>query len=112
MAIVAKRPIISHHTYIIVNLNNQGPEKLNSNDVTIDQLRRAGELTKVHYDKVAAIMEALAAIGFQFLAVNGRVYAVSDTVGAREAKEYLLKKDFKDTDFQIHLEYTRGWGMM
>jgi hypothetical protein len=112
MAIAAKRPIINHRTCIIVNLTGQGSEGWKDSEVTIDQIRKAGEWIKIHYDKVAAMMEALTAIGFQFSAVNGRVYAVSDTVGAREVKEYLLKQGYQNTDFQIHLEYARGWGMM
>jgi len=57
-------------------------------------------------------MEALTELKFVFSTDKNYLYAKSETVGAREAKEYLLAKGFQDQDFQIHLEYSRGWGMM
>lgn len=107
-----QQPIVNHVTLIRMGLAVNLPIDLNTPQEGPHRLREAGILAKAHYDKLAAIMEALTELKFVFSTDKNYLYAKSETVGAREAKEYLLAKGFQDQDFQIHLEYSRGWGMM
>ncbi len=107
-----QKPIVNHVTFIRMGLAVNLPIHLNTPQEGSHRLREAGILAKAHYDKLAAIMEALTELKFVFSTDKNYLYAKSEIVGAREAKEYLLAKGFQDQDFQIHLEYSRGWGMM
>jgi len=107
-----QKPIVNHVTFIRIGLSASLPIDLSTPAEGPYRLREAGILAKAHYDKLAAIMEALTELEFVFSTDKYYLYAKSETVGAREAKEYLLAKGFQDQDFQIHLEYSRGWGMM
>jgi hypothetical protein len=107
-----QRPIVNHVTLIRIGLHANLPIDLSTLAEGPHRLREAGVLAKAHYDKLAAMMEALAELEFVFSTDKNYLYGKSETIGAREAKEYLLAKGFQDQDFQIHLEYSRGWGMM
>ncbi|WP_333595054.1 hypothetical protein [Anaerospora hongkongensis] len=107
-----QKPIVNHVTFIRMGLAVNLPIHLNTPQEGSHRLREAGILAKAHYDKLAAIMEALTELKFVFSTDKNYLYAKSEIVGARDAKEYLLAKGFKDQDFQIYLEYSRGWGMM
>ncbi|HAK73946.1 MAG TPA: hypothetical protein DCP36_10830 [Sporomusaceae bacterium] len=107
-----ERPIVNHVTLIRIGLNANLALDLGTLAEGPHRLREAGVLAKAHYDKLAAMMEALAELEFVFSTDKNYLYGKSETVGARESKEYLLAKGFQDQDFQIHLEYSRGWGMM
>lgn len=107
-----ERPIVNHVTLIRIGLNANLPIDLSTPAEGPYRLREAGILAKAHYDKLAAITEALTELEFVFSADKNYLYGKSETIGAREAKEYLLAKGFQDQDFQVHLEYSRGWGMM
>jgi hypothetical protein len=58
------------------------------------------------------MMELLADHGFIFRAGKNAVYCYSNKVEAGEAKRLLFSAGFRDREFQIQLEYTRGWGML
>ncbi|MBP2640327.1 MAG: hypothetical protein H6Q66_1278 [Firmicutes bacterium] len=75
-------------------------------------IREIGKRQKEHADRIAGMMDVLKEKGFSFEAAPGVVYAYSNTVEAFEAKQLLLSAGFQDREFQIVLEYTRGWGML
>ncbi|MDD4601290.1 hypothetical protein SDC9_13612 [bioreactor metagenome] len=116
METAQKLPIVTYLTQIIFHLT------LNQEDIddaaiwqgTVGsgQVRRLGELMTKRTERVAAMMDLLAAAGFEFEVKKNVVYATSDQVEAFEAKQRLLEAGFKDREFQILLEYTRGWGML
>lgn len=75
-------------------------------------VREAGARIAEHHARVAAMMELLDRHGFQFRAAKNAVHGTSAVVEAHEAKALLLAAGFHDREFQIVLEYTRGWGML
>jgi len=107
-----QKPIVNHVTRVRLALTASLPIDFTGEKIQAHHLRETGNFVKEHYDKIAAIMDVLAELEFRLSADESYIYGESATVGAREAKEYLLAKGFHDRDFQINLEYTRGWGMM
>lgn len=75
-------------------------------------VNQAGKHIADHYTRVTKMMELLADHGFSFRAGKKAVYCYSSEVEAGEAKRLLLSAGFRDWEFQIQLEYTRGWGML
>jgi hypothetical protein len=80
--------------------------------VSPELVRQAGSGIADHYMRSAAMMELLAKHGFIFRVRKDAVYCYSNDVEAGEVKRLLLSAGFRDKEFQIHLEYTRGWGML
>jgi hypothetical protein len=79
---------------------------------TPGSVRGFGQRLAARADRVAAMMEALAARGFVFKFEKDRVFADSETMEAQEAKKYLLTQGFEDTEFQVMLEYARKWEVL
>lgn|GEM_PF-820612 len=75
-------------------------------------VREAGRLMTKRANRVAAMMDVMASKGFIFEADKMAIYCYSTTVEAYEIKRDLIAAGFKDPEFQILLEYTRGWGML
>lgn len=75
-------------------------------------VRALGRLAAERAERVAAMMDLMAKWGFTFKAGKNVVYCYSNTIEAGEIKKVLLAEGFKDREFQIVLEYTRGWGML
>ncbi|SDF08432.1 hypothetical protein [Sporolituus thermophilus] len=63
-------------------------------------------------ERVAKMMELLAAKGFTFTAGKDCIYADSAEMEAQAVKRYLLENGFQDQEFQVYLEYVRKWGIM
>jgi hypothetical protein len=111
----SKTPIVTYITEVKIFLS---PEDSILNTVACKEpitpmiVRQAGEQTCEHYKRVAAMMELLSGNGFNFVAKEGAVYCYSNEVEAGAAKQLLLAAGFRDREFQIVLEYTRGWGML
>ena len=72
----------------------------------------AGGQIADRYARVIAMMELLAVHGFIFRTKKKAVFCYSAEVEAGEVKRLLLSAGFRDREFQIHLEYDRGWGML
>ncbi|MCX7781110.1 MAG: hypothetical protein N2491_09395 [Negativicutes bacterium] len=107
--------VVNHLTRVVLHLRPDPAcyEMVNKADkVTPELIRDFSRAVAGRPLRVAAMMDALAAIGFEFTAHNNVIYADSQTVEAYEVKEYLLKQGFKDREFQIILEYARKWGML
>ncbi len=81
-------------------------------EISPETIRELGNRQKEQADRIADMMDILKKDGFSFEAAPGVVYAYSNKVEAFEAKQLLLSNGFRDRDFQIVLEYTRGWGML
>jgi len=77
-----------------------------------ENVRLLGRRLKERTERVAAMMDALAAKGFSFQFKTDKIYAESNEVEAQEVKQYLLSLGFHDTEFQVFLEYVRKWGML
>ena len=75
-------------------------------------VRQAGTQADAHHARVAAMMEFLSGHGFSFICKANAVYSFSRDVEAGVVKRLLIGAGFKDREFQIVLEYTRGWGML
>lgn len=75
-------------------------------------VRQAGQLMAERANRVAAMMDVMAARGFVFEADRMVINCYSGKVEAYEIKQDLIAAGFKDPEFQIVLEYTRGWGML
>jgi hypothetical protein len=109
-------PVVTHITEVKISLE---PEENIIFDaasgrvaVTPIMVRQAGTQLAEHYERVAAMMEFLAGHGFTFSSRAKSVHCFSREVEAGEVKQLLIKEGFKDREFQIVLEYTRGWGML
>jgi hypothetical protein len=110
------RPVVNHLTRIILKLIEEPvPYDLVASPdqpPTADNVRRFGERLARRADRVAAMIEALAARGFTFKFEKDRVFADSNEMEAQEAKRYLISQGFADTEFQVLLEYARKWGVL
>lgn len=107
-------PIVTHVTEVKFRLFPED-DPLNAaadEAVTPASVRRAGDRVADHYRRVAAMMELLAGQGFVFRAGKKMVHGYSREMEADDTKRLLLAAGFKDREFQIVLEYTRGWGML
>lgn len=109
-------PIVTHLTQIVLHLtlNREDIEEANcwQGNIGPGEIRRLGEIMARRTERVAAMVELLASYGFTFEVKKSVVHAYSNQVEAFEAKRSLLEAGFKDREFQIVLEYTRGWGML
>jgi hypothetical protein len=107
--------VVNHLTRIIFHLIEQ-PIPIADTDLSAspsaDNVRLLGQRLKERTERVAAMMEALAAKDFTFQFKKDRILAESNEVEAQEAKKYLLSLGFHDTEFQVFLEYVRKWGML
>ncbi len=107
------RPVVNHLTRIILKLIEEPvPYDLVAaleQPPTPQSVRRFGEHLARRTERVAAMMDALAARGFTFKFEKDRVFADSVEMEAQEAKRYLLSQGFEDTEFQVLLEYARKW---
>jgi hypothetical protein len=105
-----KTPIVTHVTEVKIALEHEGP--LQCDAITPAMIREAGKRAATHYARVAEMLELLAGLGFSFRADDKAVYCYSDEIEAGDVKKRLIAAGFRDREFQIVLEYTRGWGML
>lgn len=107
------RPVVNHLTRIILKLIEEPvPYDIVAaaeQPPAPQSVRRFGERLSRRTERVAAMMEALAARGFTFKFEKDRVFADSIEMEAQDAKRYLLSQGFEDTEFQVLLEYARKW---
>ncbi|AIF52417.1 hypothetical protein UFO1_2874 [Pelosinus sp. UFO1] len=85
---------------------------LKNNLVDAQAVRNFGLQLQHRAERVALMMELLAAKEFSFHFQQGSIFADSSVMEGQEAKEYLLGNGFLDQEFQIFLEYGRKWGIM
>ena len=109
-------PVVTHITEVKISLEPEEiiPSEVTTGkvDVTPMMVRQAGLQVAEHYERVASMMEFLAGHGFSFSSRVKSVHCFSREVEAGEVKQLLIKAGFRDREFQIVLEYTRGWGML
>ena len=112
----AQTPIVTHLTRVKFSLvpdDDRLAEAASGKKlITPLMVNQAGNIISNHYARVTKMMELLAERGFSFRAGKKAVYCYSSEVEAGEAKRLLLSAGFTDREFQIQLEYTRGWGML
>jgi hypothetical protein len=112
----APPPIVTHLTRVkfsLVSDDDMLAEAVSGKALIAPvMVKQAGSHIFDHYNRVAEMMELLAGHGFSCRAGKEAVYCYSSEVEAGEAKRLLLAAGFRDREFQIHLEYTRGWGML
>ncbi len=107
-------PIVTHVTEVKIPLlsdNNLLPVP-DSDSVTPASVRQAGDWMAEHYRRAAAMMDLLARHGFTFRAEKKVIHCYSSEMEAGDTKRLLGEAGFKDREYQIVLEYTRGWGML
>jgi hypothetical protein len=109
-------PVVTHLTRVKFSLapDDDMLEEAASGRKLITPLMvdQASKQISDHYNRVTKMMQLLADHGFSFRAGKKAVYCYSSEVEAGEAKRLLLSAGFRDREFQIQLEYTRGWGML
>lgn len=111
----SKPPVVTHLTQVRLRL---APDEAYWDTVhrkvrvDPDAVRQAGRVMVERANRVAAMMDVMAARGFTFEADKMVIYCYSSRVEAYEIKRDLIAAGFKDPEFQIVLEYTRGWGML
>jgi hypothetical protein len=112
----AETPIVTHLTRVKFSLvpdDDMLAEAASGKKlITPLMVNQAGNHISEHYARVTKMMELLADHGFIFRAGKNAVYCYSNKVEAGEAKRLLLSAGFRDREFQIQLEYTRGCGML
>jgi len=112
---VQKTPIVTYVTRVGLKLELD-PDVCSAvhsgNAVGPEMIRDLSAKMAERMERVAAIMELLATKGFIFEIDKQVVYACSNKVEAQEIKRCMLNAGFKDREFQVLLEYTRGWGML
>lgn len=114
--------MIKEKTPVVTHLTRVGLSLLPDTDVfqalpvvgqpTPEVIRSIGRTMAVRAERVAAMMELMAAQGFSFESDKRAIYAYSNEVEAFQIKRDLIRAGFADYEFQIYLEYTRGWGML
>ncbi|HEY3594261.1 MAG TPA: hypothetical protein VGL13_10305 [Polyangiaceae bacterium] len=104
--------IVTHVTEVRLLLPLRGALRVEQEALGPPSLPVAGIRVAEQYPRVAAMMEVLERHGFTFRAGKRSIVATSAEVEAFEAKRMLLDAGFADREFQIILEYTRGWGML
>jgi hypothetical protein len=111
----AKR-IVTHVTEVKISLaaSDDGWRAAAAAGGSIDPaaIAAAGERIASHHARVASMMLFLAGHGFLFRAGKNAVHGYSSEIEAGDAKRLLIAAGFEDREFQIVLEYTRGWGML
>lgn len=110
-----KPPIVTFLTRVMLSLHPDILDdgfKLNTDCVTPESVRQMGQIMQERVQRVAAMMELLKTLGFTFSAKKQVVTAYSNEIEAYEVKRKLKNAGFADREFQIILEYTRGWGML
>jgi hypothetical protein len=111
-------PIVTHVTQITIGLLPDDKSTISQaaagsgGPITPAMVKQLGKDIAGYYSRVASMMELLASHGFSFRRSNKAVHCYSREVEAGEAKRLLLAAGFNDREFQIVLEYTRGWGML
>jgi SOS response regulatory protein OraA/RecX len=107
--------VVNHLTRVVLQLRPDPDcyDVVNkAQQVTPQLVKEFSQVLANRAERVAAIMDALAASGFVFFAKDDVIYADSKTVEAYEVKQYLIDRGFKDREFQIILEYARKWDML
>ena len=109
-----KPPIVTHLTTVLLQLvaNLNDCRQVFAGPVVPETVRQLGRLAAERAERVAAMMDFMADLGFSFEAGKNKVRCFSNAVEAGEIKRMLLAAGFNDKEFQIVLEYTRGWGML
>lgn len=109
-----KTAVVTHITRVALSLvpEAQVLEVLYSHLPTPAAVRAVGKMMADRTERVAAMMELLAEQGFSFERDKQTIFAYSNTIEAYEVKRDLIRAGFADREFQIYLEYTRGWGML
>lgn len=107
-------PVVTHLTRVSLDLapNPGDYEGACQGAIGPETVRKIGQLAKSRAERVAAMMEFMAGLGFSFEAGRNSIRCYSNEVEAGDIKRMLLAAGFRDRDFQIVLEYTRGWGML
>jgi len=115
MNALQKTPIVTYVTRVGLSLE-MDPDVcsavMTASVVGPEMVRELGIKMAHRMERIAAIMELLATKGFIFEINKQVVYACSNKVEAQEIKRCMLNAGFKDREFQVLLEYTRGWGML
>ena len=109
-----KTAVVTHITRVALSLVPEAQilEALYSHLPTPAAVRAVGKIMADRTERVAAMMEMLAQRGFSFERDKQTIFAYSNMVEAYEVKRDLISAGFADREFQIYLEYTRGWGML
>jgi hypothetical protein len=109
-------PIVTHLTRVKLSLepdiDSLAEAASGKSLITAAMVDQAGRQVADRYTRVIAMMELLAVHGFIFRTREKAVFCYSSEVEAGVAKRLLLSAGFRDREFQIHLEYDRGWGML
>jgi hypothetical protein len=109
-------PIVTHLTRVGLVLSPDEDylrdQTAGGRDVTPEMVRQAGACNADRHRRVAEMMEFLGRRGFNFKFSKDIIFCYSSEVEAGEIKRLLIAEGFRDREFQIHLEYTRGWGML
>lgn len=110
-----KTPVVTHLTRVGLTIAPD-PEVFaplyQAGIPTADMVRELGKAMAERAERVAAMMDLMAARGFVFESAKQTIFGYSNQVEAFEIKRDLIAAGFKDREFQIVLEYTRGWGML
>ena len=109
------RFMVDHVTRIILKPVEEPSlcsQVLKNEVVDAKAVRDLGLQLQQRTERVAVMMELLAAKGFIFSFKQGSIFADSSVMEAQEAKKYLQDNGFLDQEFQIFLEYGRKWGTM
>ena len=109
------KPMVNHITRIILRLIEDpvpyGP-LAGTESPAPAAVRDFGARLAYRAERVAAMLDVLAERGFVFKFEKDRVLAESAVMEAQDAKKYLLDAGFRDTEFQVFLEYARKWGVL
>lgn len=110
----AFQPVVHHKTSIILkpHLDKSLLFAIHATPMMAEQFRACGGSQMGKAQRIAAMIDLLAAIGFDFRIENQSVFAESTEVEAQAAENYLVANGFDYSEFQVILEYTRIWGMM
>lgn len=110
-----KAPVVHHNTRVTLKLPPAWKSEqpiVRKASVDREKILAQGEEFRLRSERVVAMMDFLAGLGFRLSSGTNCVYADSTEIEAGDIKKRLIAAGFRDWEFQIVLEYTRKWGMM
>lgn len=110
-----KPPVVTHLTQVRLRLdiNESCLEGIRQGEIVDSSIiREAGLRFAERFERVAAMIDFLKEHGFVCRTGKRVVCCFSNEIEAYEIKRALIDAGFNDPEFQIVLEYTRGWGML
>lgn len=106
---------VLHLTRVVLDLFEKplAFDKFTQNKVlTSEDVRVCSDIITCRLKRIQEMCVILTELKFKLTYEKNAIYAESADVEAQEIKGILKSRGYKDTEFQVILEYVRKWGML